>query len=220
MRRFFLALIAAPVFYILAGFVGAIVPGPKASVNGAPTELVGLARGPIHYDLLLPLTPDTRQAFAFAAEQGLPMDHPQAQWLVAGWGSAGFYTTVGRYFDVEPGVLWRAATGDTAVIRLDLAGDVSAVPSVQWLEVSAAQIAALRQTVLASLERDSADRPIAVAPADWGQGHVFYRALGRFHLFQTCNAWLGETLRAAGIAQGVWTPTTQALALSLWWHRS
>lgn len=220
MRRLVLALIAAPVFYILAGFVGALIPGPVADVRGAETEVIGLARGPIHYDILLPLTPETRDAFGFANAQGLPMDLPQAEWLVVGWGSAGFYTSVGAYSDMTPGVVWAAATGDAAVLRLDLAGDVSGIDSLTWVDVSPAQIAALRGVVLDSFARGSASEVQPIPPAPWGQTHVFYRATGAFHLFHTCNAWVAETLRAAGIAQGIWTPTTQALSLSLWWHRA
>lgn len=220
MRRLVLALIAAPVIYVLAGFLGAIIPGTVAGVAGAPTELIALARGPIHYDILLPLTPETRDAFGFAKAQGLPMDHPDAEWLVLGWGADGFYTTVGSYADITPEVLWRAVTGDRSVLRLDLAGDVSQVASLTWLEVSAGQIAALREVALAEFARDAAGQPLALPPAPWGQSHVFFRATSPFHLFNTCNAWTGKTLRAAGIAQGVWTPTTQALSLSLWWNRS
>ena len=220
MRRLVLALIAAPVFYVLAGFVGAMIPGPVADVRGAATEVVGLARGPIHYDILLPLTPETRDAFGFAKAQGLPVDLPQAEWLVVGWGAAGFYTTVGSYADISPSVAWTAATGDRAVLRLDLAGDVSGIDGVSWIPVSAAQVGALREVILTSLVRDAAGQVQAIPPAPWGQTHVFYRATGAFHLLHTCNAWVGETLRAAGIAQGIWTPTVQSLSLSLWWHRS
>ncbi len=220
MKRVVLALIAAPVFYILAGFVGAVVPGPVADVRGAATEVIGLARGPIHYDILLPLTPETRAAFGFAKAQGLPVDLPQAEWLVVGWGSAGFYTLVGAYSDMTPGVVWTAATGDAAVLRLDLAGDVSGIDSLTWLDASPAQIAALRRVVLDNFVRDAVGDVQAIPPAPWGQTHVFYRATGAFHLLHTCNAWVGEVLRAAGIAQGIWTPTTQALSLSLWWHRA
>lgn len=218
MRRVVLALIAAPVFYILAGFVGALVPGPVAAVGGAPTQVIGLARGPIHYDILLPLTPALRKSFGFATAQGLPMDHPKARWLVVGWGSAAFYTTVGSYSDISPGVLWRAVSGDEAVLRLDLAGDLSTVDGLTWIDASPAQIDALAQVALAAFERDAAGKVIALPPAPWGDTHVFYRATGRFNILHTCNAWVGETLRAAGFRKGVWTPTTQALSLSLWLH--
>jgi uncharacterized protein (TIGR02117 family) len=219
LRRLGLALIAAPVFYILAGFLGAVLPGAVADVGGAPTERIALARGPIHYDILLPLNPETRAAFGFARAAGLPVDHRAAEWLVLGWGAEGFYTTVGAYADVTPSVLWRAVTGDAAVMRLDLAGDVSGVSGLDWLDVSPAQIAALRQVALAALERDADGRPLALPAAPWGQSHVFFRAKGRFNLFHTCNAWAGEALRAAGIRFGLWTPTTQAVSLSLRWNR-
>jgi uncharacterized protein (TIGR02117 family) len=218
LRRILLALIAAPVLYILAGFAGALIPGPVADIGGAPTERIGLARGPIHYDILLPLTPETREAFGFAEAAGLPMRHPQAEWLVVGWGSAGFYTTVGSYADMRPGVVWRAMTGDSAVLRLDLAGDVSGIDRIDWLDVSAAQIAALRDGILAAVERDGTGQPIALPPAPWGQSHVFYRAKGRFNILHSCNAWTGEVLRAAGIRFGLWTPTTQAVKFGLWLH--
>lgn len=219
LRYLVLALIAAPVFYLLAGFLGAVLPGAVADVGGAPTERIALARGPIHYDILLPLTPETRAAFGFARTAGLPVDYPEAEWLVLGWGAEGFYTTVGAYADVTPPVLWRAVTGDAAVLRLDLAGDVSGVAGLDWIDVSSAEIAALRQVVLAALERDASGQPQALPPAPWGQSHVFFRATGRFTLFHTCNAWVGEALRAAGIRFGLWTPTTQAVSLSLWWNR-
>lgn len=220
MRTILLALIAAPVSYILAGFAGALIPGATAVVPGAPTEEIGLARGPIHYDILLPLTPDTRAAFGFAEDAGLPMRHPQAEWLVVGWGSEAFYTTVGSYADMTPGVLWQAATGDAAVLRLDLAGEVSGIADIDWLEVSPAQITRLLEGVLAALERDSAGQPMALPPAPWGQGHVFYRATGQFNIFHTCNVWAGEMLRAAGISFGLWTPTMQAVRLSQWWNHA
>ena len=218
LRRVLLALIAAPVIYILAGFVGAVVPGQQAIIKGALTERIGLARGSIHYDLLLPMTPAMREGFGFAMAAGLPIGHPEAEWLVLGWGAEGFYTTVGHYSDITPGVLWQVASGDSAVMRLDLAGDVSGISGLEWIDVSAAEVAALREVTLAALERDASGAPIALPPAPWGQTHVFYRAKGRFNALHTCNAWVGETLRAAGISFGIWTPTTQALSFSRWWH--
>lgn len=221
MRAFWRALtfvVAVPVVYVLAAFLGAVVPGPVAEVGGAPTERIALARGPIHYDILIPLTPAARADFGFARAAGLPVDHPAAEWLVVGWGAAGFYTTVGSYGDITAPVLWRAVSGDDAVIRLDLAGNVDAVEGLVWLEVSAAQIDAMRGAVLQSLARDGAGQPLPAETAPWGESHRFFAATGRFNIFHTCNVWTGETLRAAGISFGLWTPTPQAVNLSLWWH--
>lgn len=195
-----------------------MVPGDTADVPGARTEIIGLARGPVHYDILLPLTPELREAFGFANAAGLPMQHPKAKWLVLGWGAAGYATMDEGLATMAPAALWRAATGDAAVLRIDLAGDVGAIAGLVWIEVSPAQIAALRDAILAQLARNGDDQPVAISPATLGKTHVFFHATGRFNIFYTCNAWVGETLRAAGIRLGIWTPTTQALSLSLWWN--
>jgi uncharacterized protein (TIGR02117 family) len=215
--RLLTALVAAPLAYVAAGFAGAVIPGNHAQIEGARTERIGLARGPIHYDLLLPMTADTRADFGFAAGQGLEIANPRAEWLVVGWGAKEFYTTVGTFADLSAGAVFRAVSGDDAVLRLDLAGHIEDVAAVQWLDASPAQIAALRKISLQALGRDSAGQPIAIAQPNWGQGHLFYAANGRFHLGHTCNAWVGETLRAAGFALGEWTPTPQSLSLSLHW---
>ncbi len=54
----------------------------------------------------------------------------------------------------------------------------------------------------------------------FGLTDAFFQAKGRFNIFYTCNEWLGRQLRAAGVPMGIWTPTTQAVDLSLWWISS
>jgi hypothetical protein len=45
-----------------------------------------------------------------------------------------------------------------------------------------------------------------------------FPAQGRFSLLRTGKVWLGETLRAAGIPFGLWTPANWSVTLSLDWH--
>jgi len=58
--------------YLLAAVLGAVVPGRTADLPaGADVEIVLIA-GPIHYDILLPLDAQTRAAFGFVADAGVP----------------------------------------------------------------------------------------------------------------------------------------------------
>lgn len=84
-----------------------------------------------------------------------------------------------------------------------------------FLTLSDAQYARLLDRIEASFSRDAQGAPMALgAVGPWGE--VFYHSPERFHLFHTCNVWLGEVLRAAGQPFGRWTPTTYAVRLSLW----
>lgn len=218
LRRGLTGLAALPVIYFAAALAGGLLPGQHAEIKGNAEHRVGFARGPIHYDILLPMTPDLRERFAFSAAAGVPINHPDAAWLVAGWGAEGFYTTVGTYADLNATALWRAATGDASVMHLDVAGPVTTAPGLDWHLLSTAQLAALTTAIETNFARDSNGLPIAFATPGHTGSDAFFRANTRFHLFRTCNVWLGETLRAAGLPFGIWTPTTQSARLSLWWN--
>ncbi len=210
------ALISLPILYFCAALVGAVLPGQHPQIEGSATTRIALARGPIHYDILLPLTEAVRTSFAFAEPNGVPLSNPNARFLIVGWGSTGFYTTTGTYADLTFRKIWDAATGDTAAIHLDVAGDLTNIPDLIWLDITTGQLAILTQTITNSLTLDSAGTPIPLN-AHYNQTDAFFAANGPFHLFHTCNAWVGETLRAAGIPFGLWTPTPQAVTLSAWW---
>jgi uncharacterized protein (TIGR02117 family) len=212
--------LSLPLCYLAASLVLPLIPGPGPDlagpdVSGPPTRIIGLLQGPIHTDILFPLTPDTRARFAFAEAAGVPLQHPEAEWLLLGWGSAAFYTTAGTYADITTSAVLTAATGDDAVIRLDALGPLPSLDNVRFLTLSDAQFQALlTQTTTAFASQTKLDHP------GFTGTDAFFPATGRFHLFRTCNVWLGETLRAAGIPFGVWTPANWSVTLSLDWHLS
>lgn len=221
MRRWllglFVGIVAAPFIYFLAGFVGAVIPGKHAQIDGLRTERIGLVRGPIHYDFLLPLSHEILDDFAFAGEHGVPIHHPNARWLVAGWGAEAFYTTVGTYSDLTASAIWRGISGDQAVLHLDAIGPVADFDGLTWVNVSPAQLDALASAIAADVSRDADGQPTVYPLASYGPTDVFFAAASHFDLRRTCNVWVGEIIRAAGLRFGAWTPTPQAVELSLAW---
>lgn len=217
MRRLFRLLVltliltlALPVLYLVASVALPLIPGPGADLSGPLTRQVGLLQGPIHTDILFPLTPEVRTRFAFADPAGVPLNHPDAQWLVLGWGSAAFYTTAGTYADITTSAVLTAATGDDAVIRLDALGALPPLENLRFLQLSDAQFAALlSQTAATFASRIKLDHP-GLTGTD-----AFFPAHGHFSALRTCNVWLGETLRASGIPFGLWTPANWSVTLSL-----
>lgn len=218
--RLFALILGSPALFYLAAFLGALVPG-GGSWDDAPAQVrIGLLRGLIHYDFLLPLDDALRADYAFAQEdQGLPLNDSRAEWLALGWGSEAFYTTAGSYADIRLAAVWQAATGDAAVIRLDVMPHIPrGYEAVTWLDLSKAQYDALLQGIAASFARDAAGKPQPHPAPGFTGSDSFWLAEGHFDLTNPCNQWLGEQLRAAGVPFGRWTPTPQSVALSLWWN--
>jgi uncharacterized protein (TIGR02117 family) len=210
-------ILCLPLLYVAVGFAGAIVPGRHADLPAGSDVLIGLARAPIHYDFLLPLSPELRARYDFAVSAGVPVDAPQAEWLVLGWGSEAFYTSSGCYADITAGAVWTAITGDRAVMHLDVAGDVASVEGISYFTLSDAQYQALLSRLDAQFQRDQTGAPLALA-AHFNDHDAFFAATGDFSILHPCNAWVGEVLRAAGVPFGIWTPTPQAVELALGWH--
>ncbi|WP_309666059.1 TIGR02117 family protein [Tabrizicola sp.] len=211
-------IVALPLVYFLASIAGALIPGPGQDLSGRHTQTIGLIQGPIHTDILLPLTPGIRARFAFAEASGVPLNDPRAAWLLVGWGATGFYTTAGTYADITASAVLTAAIGDTSVLRLDALGPLPDMPELTFLPLSGAQYQSLLTTLDATFARDASGLPRPLDHPGFTDTDAFFHANGGFHLFRTCNVWLGKTLRAAGIPFGIWTPTTQSVNLSLWWH--
>jgi len=210
-------LVLLPFFYFALASLGAILPGGHLQIDGGPMTRVALARGPIHYDLLLPMSDDLRATFAFANAKGVPVADPKVRYLIVGWGSRTFYTATGTYADLNLGSIWPALTGDDATLHLDVAGEVEGVPGITWIALSTTQLEALTRAVTATLSRDAAGDPIPLNAPPFGLTDAFYAANGRFNVLNTCNVWIGHMLRQAGLDFGIWTPTPQSVAFSARW---
>jgi uncharacterized protein (TIGR02117 family) len=125
-------------------------------------------------------------------------DFSDATYLGLGWGDAEYYPARQPTFDMT----LRAVLGPTSAV-VHLAGlrshpkDVFPKDEVVALLISADEFRKLIEYLHNSFARDGAERSRPIAPGL----HVFsqfYRAKGKFHLFNTCNTWTARGLQAAG----------------------
>lgn len=209
-RRSLQALGAIILGYLLVALIGAALPGRYTELASGDAHTIYLLRGPIHYDFLVPLDAPLKERFEWL---DLDLEHPGADGLVIGWGGHEFYTTTGTYRDVSLGAVWKGVTGDASVMRVALAGPMQADWPVTPITMSALQYEAFLRAITNSFAAQEALRVPGFSEFD-----AFYPAQGRFNIFRTCNVWIGETLRKAGLAFGTWTPAPYAVTLSARWH--
>ena len=215
-RRGLLAGLALVCAYLVAALLGALIALPVPD-SGAPRDRsVLLVHGPIHYDFLLPLDAVTRARFAPLAAEGLALDHVGARWLVVGWGGRSFYTSTPTWRDLSLRALARSVFGDASVMHVGLAGTLPEDLRTRQLDMTAAQYDALLEAIWDSFTLTPGEDALAA----YGPFDLFFPARGRFHLGRTCNVWLGEMIRAAGLRFGAWTPLPGAVSLSWWLYQS
>ncbi|WP_413813744.1 TIGR02117 family protein [Ensifer sp. LC163] len=211
---------------ILAAVLGTVVPRPllpntataAAVVSAAAGERILILSGPIHTDIAIPLNEETRARFAFAGEAGVPLDHPEARWLIFGWGGRSFYLETPTWSELKPMPVVRALTLDRSVMHVDIAGAiVEPQPSVESVDLERAEFEKLMTFISESFARNGS----AVVPVEgfsYGYADRFFEAEGTFNALFGCNTWTAQALREAGLQTGFWSPLPSTLGLSLLLH--
>ena len=211
-----LALLIALV--VLAGTLGTFVPHPFVNEpvsKGSETasQRILILANPIHTDIAVRLDPDVIAAFSFLEDAGIQLHHPDAQWLIFGWGGRSFYMETPTWADLKLMPVLRSVTRDRSVMHVDLAGAIDeSQPWVTPIQVNPEQLRTLIGFVSDSFDRT--DGGVA-SLGSYGEHDRFFPAHGGFNALFGCNTWTAQALRRAGLKTGLWNPLPQSLALSL-----
>ena len=217
-RRLVLACILIAGGIALAVVLGTLVPNPLV-FDGSDGETLSkrilVVSNTIHTDIAIPLDATASATFAFLADSGLPINHPDAQWLLIGWGGRSFYLETPSLADIKPGPTFRALTVDSSVMHVDvLAQIIETDPAILPIAISEAAYANLLATVAAGFTRKNGQ----VQPIEgfaFGSSDKFYEAEGYFNALVGCNVWTSRMLRSAGLTTGIWNSLPFSLTTSL-----
>ena len=217
-----LIIVSIPALFFAASFVGATIPGEtKSGSNGNVTKTdsktILIIMNPLHADFALPVDDALKERLGFLKETQFPFDHSLLRYVAVGWGSRAFYTTAGTYSDIKASAVFKAVTGDVAVLRFEGIGEVAELSNTIRLTLTEIQYERLLLEILSSMKLAN-EKPQWIAEASISPNDAFFEANGRFNIFNPCNQWANEILRRAGIKLGVWTPTAQSLKYSLATH--
>lgn len=121
--------------------------------------------------------------------------------LAIGWGERAFFLDTATWADVRPGTVLHAARGSDATLM-----HVEHVPAprpggdVRAIVLRPDEYRRLSARILDGFA------PTATAYRGYAANDVFYAARGHYDAVHTCNAWVGDALRRAGVRIGRWTP--------------
>lgn len=204
----------------LLALAGTFVPRPlwsgiEAGVASEGRHRILVLSNPIHTDIAIALDSETRSRFSVLEDSGMPLGHPNARWIVFGWGGRAFYIETPTWADLKPMPLLKGLTVDRSVMHVDVVGEI-AEPSdtVVAFEIGDAQYEKLLSYIEASFTPK--DGVIAAIPdMAYGPNDRFFEANGWFSAVLGCNTWTAKGLREAGLRTGWWNPLPVSLTTSL-----
>jgi uncharacterized protein (TIGR02117 family) len=217
MRRFRRFLTMAIAVVVLGTTLGTLVPRPlwlTAAAGGSKRHILVL-KNPIHTDIAIPVDDGVRQRFGFLAEAGLPVNSPQARYVVFGWGGRAFYLETPNWSELKAVPTLKALTLDASVMHVDLVGVIAEPhPDVASFDIDEDHFSKLLDFVAASFQQGP-NGPMAINNAGFSNSDSFYEANGHFNALVGCNTWTAAALRTAGLRTGWWNPLPASLWLSL-----
>lgn len=199
-------LAAALALVLLTAWIGSSIPRnrdwvePAADAPGVVEIMVGT--NGVHTELVLPLvTPgkDWRGTFPVTdiPASGKPYTH-----VAVSWGEREVFLNTPTWADLTPGTALHAMIGGEALLHAAHYVRPAPGPDNRPLRLTRAQYARLVKRIEAT-----------TVPADRRKKHpgyaswdVFYDAPGTYDWRHTCNQWTSDTLAAAGVRTGWWTP--------------
>ncbi|WP_241657310.1 DUF2459 domain-containing protein [Aurantiacibacter suaedae] len=194
--------------YPVAGWLGSTIP--RGSGDGdQPREItIMVETNGTHTGVVVPVVnavKDWRETFPSAARPR-PHDGRLPTHLGIGWGEREVFLNVAEWSDLKLATAARIAfEGGEPLMRVS--PYVRPMPSASYrpMTISAANYRKLVTRIEASLPPLASGEQREELRASY-TSDTYYPALGTYTLFHTCNSWVGDTLAAAGIEMGAWTP--------------
>lgn len=186
--------------YLFAGLVGGAIPAG----GQAPPERgirIYVEDNGIHTGIVLPKHAEGVGFDDLVAPRDIADPrYAEHGWLSIGWGDRAFYIGTPTWGDVRPATIAAAAIGsDAVVLHVGHLPEPVGEPGVYPVMLTPDQY----RRLVAAIRASFADG----APVQgYGPYDAFYVAHGRYSAVETCNAWTGRMLRAAGVPMGRWTP--------------
>lgn len=124
---------------------------------------------------------------------------PIASYIEFGWGDKGFYQSQ----EITTGLTLRTIflPTESVVHAVAIPGSVGRYfwnSEISTLYLTDAELSSLTKFISGSFARDESDKLISTKQGIYGDSQ-FYKGVGEYYLFNTCNKWTAKGLKSIGL---------------------
>lgn len=196
------AIVAGVVLVMLSGWIGSSIPRNRDWVEPAQGIDIMVGTNGVHTELVLPLISHVKDWRDDLPVTDIPASGEPYTHVAVSWGEREVFLNTPTWAELRLSTAAQAMIGGDALLHVSHYVRPAPGPDNRPLRLTADQYARLVAQVEAAL-----------LPADRRRKHrgyfdndVFYNAPGHYSWRQTCNQWTSDTLAAAGVRTGWWTP--------------
>ena len=166
-----------------------------------------------HSEIVFPcVTPQLNWKTIFN-KKFFPAESLQHSHIGIGWGERDFFIETPTWEDIKISTTIRAMFWPTrSAIKATYQPKPVAGPCVRSVKISKQQYQKLIAYALNNLR--GKENLQQIKGASHGANSRFFESRGKYHMFWTCNAWVGQGLKQAEIRVGQYTPLPKTV---FWW---
>ncbi|MEM8714710.1 MAG: TIGR02117 family protein [Cyanobacteria bacterium P01_G01_bin.4] len=190
--------------------------GFSPTTDGVEVAVVSNA---VHADIIVPVRTDDMDWLERFDERNFPSDVSAYSHVAIGWGDRGFFLETPTLADLNLSTAVNALflpsrsclhVTFTRPERFDSAPSVT-ITSDQYKDL----VAFVQRSLTTSPIGNPTGHPISIPGYSYSSTDTFFEAHGTYHLFNTCNSWAGQALKAAGIRAPWLSPLPKTPAMYL-----
>jgi uncharacterized protein (TIGR02117 family) len=197
-------LLAIPLLYLLAALVGGFVPLNSTWREPAEGTTVYLRSNGVHVDIVMPAQAQGLDWRPYFPVRDFAKAPSRPRWFGFGAGERRVYLDTPTWADITPRTLWSAVAGGERVLHVD--SRVVPGEDLVAIRLRPEEYRRLWAAVRAQFVLDQNGKPQRLPFGGYGADDAFYEARGRANAVNTCNQWVSDQLRIAGVKVSAWTP--------------
>lgn len=209
-----LAFLVVPAIYLFAALVGSLVPVNRGWTEPTQGTTIYLIDNGVHVDIIMPIQAQGLDWAPLLPKKDFAGVDPDAGWIAFGAGEQRVYLNTPTWWDLTPRTIWSALAGGKRVMHVEYVRSPSR--PVREIRLRPEEYRRLWAAVRADFLLDGHGRPQRIDHPGYGPADAFYRGRGKASAVRTCNSWVADKLRQAGVKTSLWPPFEQGL---LWRYR-
>jgi uncharacterized protein (TIGR02117 family) len=194
-----------PLLYLIAALAGSLLPANRAWEEPERGTLVFLRSNGVHVDIVMPAKAhglDWRPLLPASDFREAPAN---PRWFGFGAGERRVYLETPTWGDITPRTVWAALTGGERILHVDRTTDPGA--DLYAIRLRPEEYRRLWAAIRAEFDGP----PQRIDHPGYGGDDAFYEGRGKASALHTCNTWVADKLRLAGVETSLWSPLAQGL---------
>lgn len=203
--------------YFSVAFILSWIPKHRHFKNSYGGIEVFIISNGVHTDFVLPTDqlPDEWKKQINFSDFAFPKD--ELKYMGFGWGDRGFYLDTPSWAELKFSTAFNALFIPSPTLMHIKAFDDIPVESkkVERITLSSAQFSVLCNHIWNTFSKENNNTITLLPNKGYSPNDNFYYARGSYHMFNTCNFWVNNGLRKAGVRTSIWTPVDRGVFYQL-----